>query len=87
MNIEKYEAWLKQAQPGDKITYYIGHLAADRGRYGPKMEWRPREPLNSLARRIYADMERGLVELTQKPGSIGGYRGYWYYATRTTKEM
>lgn len=100
MTLEQYERWLNSAAPGDMITYHVGELARDRGRYGPKMEWLPAEPLHSLAARIYADMERGLVTLTQVPEDQGyiivipGWgdprplpRQFSYRAQRTSKEL
>ena len=96
MTLEEYEAWVQQAAPRDRVTYYVGELAKDRVRPVPHPEiagWyldEPVEPLYSLAARIWADYELGLVVMTQ--GALwairpDGSRQFEYYVSRTSKEL
>lgn len=65
--------WLSRAQPGQKLIYHIGNLAADRAKIAVyavqgrmTMTTKLIEPLNSVALEVWQAYEHGLVTLTQK---------------------
>ena len=65
IDVAGFEAWLRAAHPGSRITYHRGHLCVDR-RQRPHAPHDPaRVALNRLANRAMRADERGLVHLVQ----------------------
>ena len=58
--------WLIDAEPGDAIAYYRGHLAHDRMPSSKVLEPHARHELHALAKRVMAACEQGLVIPVQK---------------------
>jgi hypothetical protein len=58
--------WLIDADPGDRIIYYRGHLAHDRVPSGKVLNARARADLNAVARRVMMLAGEGLVMPVQK---------------------
>jgi hypothetical protein len=58
--------WLLDAQPGDAIAYYRGHLAHDRMPSSKVLCRQVRHELHALAKRVMAACEHGLVIPVQK---------------------
>ena len=65
--------WLDEAQPGNRITYHVGHLATDRVQgLGPLSESACRE-LAAIADRALALAQEGRLLLVQKRHGLGDY--------------
>lgn len=60
MTRPQFEAWLKDAKPGEKTVYHTGSLINDREK-GPNFL-----ALKALAAGAWALMEAGKVELSQR---------------------
>lgn len=73
MTADLFGRWLGRAEPGDRLTYYHGHLAIDR-------EGSPEH--GALADAAMQASEAGWVTLTQRRL---GEHSYVYYATRTSE--
>lgn len=58
--------WIETARPGDRFTYHIGHLAADRMRETSSLGVAARETLGRIADRVMALVTEGLVIATQR---------------------
>jgi hypothetical protein len=58
--------WLIDADPGDRIVYYRGHLVHDRVPSGKVLNLRARADLNAVARRVMMLAGEGLVIPVQK---------------------
>lgn len=58
--------WLIDANPGDRLAYYRGHLVHDRVPSGKVLGPRERANLNAVARRIMTLAGEGLVIPVQK---------------------
>lgn len=83
--------WLIDANPGDKIAYYRGHLGYDRMPSANVLDRQSRAVLHAVATRVMIAASQGLVLPVQKriapedclyiavkalPGRVGGRRGY-----------
>ena len=69
----RFEAWLKNAQPGSLIEYHRGHLCVDRA---PKLSAsgnQTQTELNRLANHAMRAAERDLVHLVQRRHGDGDY--------------
>ena len=58
--------WLIDAEPGDAVAYYRGHLAHDRMPKATVLSQPARRDLNAVAMRVMAACEHGLVVPVQK---------------------
>ncbi|HZP21419.1 MAG TPA: hypothetical protein VFB16_14585 [Bauldia sp.] len=58
--------WLVDAEPGDRIAYYRGHLGHDRVPSTAVLKRDERANLNAVAHRVLAAAEQGLVLPVQK---------------------
>jgi len=58
--------WLVGAEAGDHVVYYRGHLALDRCESGRIADLKTRQRLVSIARRVMAAADQGLVMPVQK---------------------
>ncbi|SDB57747.1 hypothetical protein [Bauldia litoralis] len=58
--------WLVDAEAGDHVIYFRGHLALDRCESGRVRDPRERQRLVGLARRVMAAADQGLVMPVQK---------------------
>jgi len=58
--------WLVDAEAGDHVVYYRGHLAFDRCESGRIGDAKERQRLVSIARRVMAAADQGLVRPVQK---------------------
>ena len=65
--------WLIDAKPGDRIVYYRGHLAHDRAPSAQVMDSRSRAVVHTVASRVMASTEKGLVLPVQKRIGPGDY--------------
>lgn len=88
-NPTTFQDWLTSAFPGDIYTYYIGHLAADRG---DCMLYPTRAyitPALGEADAAWSAAEAGLVSLVQRPTkprrANGTHPSFHYIAQRTSK--
>lgn len=64
-----FEAWLREARPGEQVTYYTGHLCYDRESIvtlAGKQVHMYTEPLHTLAATVYGAYERGKIILVQR---------------------
>jgi hypothetical protein len=58
--------WLVDAEAGDHVVYYRGHLAFDRCESGRIGDAKERQRLVNIARRVMAATDQGLVHPVQK---------------------
>ena len=58
--------WLVDAEAGDHVVYYRGHLAFDRCESGRIGDAKERQRLVNIARRVMAATDQGLVRPVQK---------------------
>jgi len=58
--------WLGQAEPGDTLEYFRGHLVVDANPHGSRLPERDRAELGRTARRAFWSWEHGLVHLVQR---------------------
>lgn len=65
--------WLVDAKPGDQIVYYRGHLAYDRTPTANVLDSRSRAVVQTVAGRVMATTEKGLVLPVQKRIATGDY--------------
>jgi len=65
--------WLIEARPGERIVYYRGHLAHDRAPSAQVLDGRSRTTIQTVARRVMATTETGLVLPVQKRMGIGDF--------------
>lgn len=59
-------AWVSDAQPGDSLVYYRGHLSHDRARVARVYTDEPRWRLDWLARRALVLNANGWIDLVQR---------------------
>ena len=79
MDEATFEAWLKAAHPGSRITLHRGHLSVDREKRPDAADAHARAELNRLADRAMRASGQGLVHLVQKRH---GDADYSYIAIR-----
>lgn len=84
-----FHDWLRTAAPGDALTYYIGHLAQDRGDLEVVPARGKMTPELECANAAWRAYGVGLVTLTQRAiGPInnhGAHPAFHYIAQRTHK--
>jgi hypothetical protein len=61
-----FRAWLAKARAGDRVTYFIGFLAAGTGPNGALLPAADRHEVFHEAQIAWAAAERGLVHLLQR---------------------
>ena len=66
IDVAGFEAWLRAAHPGSRITYHRGHLCVDRQQKHHVPHEPARAALNRLANRAMRAAEHGLVHLFQQ---------------------
>ena len=70
---QQFEAWLRQAAPGDRVVYHRGYLAVDRVRGSTGLSEPDRRELLAVAKAAMMLAERGEIHLVQRriePGSF-----------------
>jgi hypothetical protein len=70
----QFEAWLRQAAPGDRIAYYQGHLAVDRVRGSSKLSEPARRELIAVANLALALANSAGIHLVQQRTGPGTFR-------------
>lgn len=78
ITVAAFEIWFRAAKRGDKFVYHVGLLYHDRTDW---TTYRPIEPLNSLADRVWERHEHGDVVLVQTRTAEPGV--FLYEAVRT----
>jgi hypothetical protein len=63
---EQFEARLRQAAPGDRISYHLGYLAIDRVRSSSRLSEPARRELITVANTALALAKRGDIHLVQQ---------------------
>ena len=58
--------WFETAQPGERVTYHIGHLAVDRAREATGLATGTREGLGRLADRVMALVGQDMLIAVQQ---------------------
>jgi hypothetical protein len=76
--------WLVDAEPGDTIAYYRGHLAHDRLPSRSVVREKERRKLTELADRIMVASDQGLLMPVQR--RVGAHE-WVYLAVRTSDTM
>jgi hypothetical protein len=75
-------AWVAQAEPGARLTYWRGYLALDRTGFGRFAGTSDRAGLSLLGARAHDLAERGLVHLVQHRH---GPEDYSYFAVARSR--
>jgi hypothetical protein len=70
----QFEAWLRQAAPGDWIAYHQGHLAVDRVRGSSKLSEPARRELIAVANLALALANSAGIHLVQQRIEPGTFR-------------
>lgn len=78
ITVAAFEIWLRAAKRGDKFLYHRGLLYHDRTDW---TTYRPMEPIDSLATRVWERQESGQVVLVQSKTAEPGV--YLYEAVKT----
>jgi hypothetical protein len=69
----QFEAWLKQAAPGDRLVYHRGYLAVDRVRGSSQSSESARREFVAVANLALALAEQGEIHLVQQRHRDGDY--------------
>jgi hypothetical protein len=70
---QQFEAWLRQAAPGDRLVYHRGYLAVDRARGSTRLSEPDRRELGAVAKAALILAERGEIHLIQRRVEPGDF--------------
>ena len=87
MDAAAFEAWLKAAHPGSRITFHRGHLSVDRQQRPHAPHDPARDELDRLADRAMRASGQGLVHLVQRRHGDADYSYIAIRARRTPPRM